>query len=57
MIFFADEGLDFPLVNSLRKSGYTVIYGAEDFQAATDEVILAEATKLNAILITKDKDY
>jgi predicted nuclease of predicted toxin-antitoxin system len=56
MIFFADEGLDFPLVDLLRKY-FTVIYAAEEMTGAPDEVILQQAFKNNCILITKDKDF
>ncbi len=52
---FADEGLDFPVVALLRKKGFTVIYAAEEFVAATDESLLRIATERNCILITKDK--
>ncbi|MBO9681855.1 MAG: DUF5615 family PIN-like protein [Flavisolibacter sp.] len=52
MIFFADEGLDAPMVELLRNEGYTVIYAAEEMKGATDVEILEKA-----VLITKDKDF
>ena len=54
---FADEGLDAPLVTLLRKEGYPVIYAAEEMSGASDTEILAKAKAVNAILITKDKDF
>lgn len=57
MIFFADEGLDAPFVELLRKEGHSVIYATEEMKGATDTEILAQAVAANAILITKDKDF
>jgi predicted nuclease of predicted toxin-antitoxin system len=57
MTFFADEGLDAPLVELLRKEEYTVIYAAEEMKGASDIEVLERAYEENAILITKDKDF
>jgi predicted nuclease of predicted toxin-antitoxin system len=57
MTFFADEGLDAPLVEWLRQDGFTVIYALEIMPGAPDEEILKKANSLQAILITKDKDF
>lgn len=57
MKFFADEGLDAPLVQLMRKEGYEVIYAAENMSGSTDEEVLAAAKDSNTILITKDKDF
>ena len=57
MTFLADEGLDFPVVALLRKNGFSVIYAAEEFVAASDDFLLQIAAKENYILITKDKDF
>ncbi|MGZ3846328.1 MAG: DUF5615 family PIN-like protein [Flavisolibacter sp.] len=57
MTFFADEGLDAPLVELLRQEKYTVIYAAEEMKGASDIEILERADKEKAILITKDKDF
>ncbi len=57
MTFLADEGLDFPVVEILRKNGFSVIYAAEEFVAASDDFLLQIAAKDNYILITKDKDF
>lgn len=57
MTFFADEGLDAPLVEWLRQKGFTVIYALQLMPGASDEEILQHANSLQAILITKDKDF
>ena len=41
MTFLADEGLDFPVVALLRKNGFSVIYAAEEFVAASDDFFTA----------------
>ncbi|MCZ2458199.1 MAG: DUF5615 family PIN-like protein [Chitinophagales bacterium] len=57
MNFFADEGLDYPLVNLLRQRNHKVFYAAEEMKSADDNEILKKANELNCILITKDKDF
>ena len=57
MKFFADEGLDFPLVTALRKKGFTVIYAAEDYISYTDKTLLEIAFSEDCLFITKDKDF
>lgn len=57
MIFFADEGLDAPIVDLLRSEGYTVIYAAEVMKGAGDSEILERASQEGAVLLTKDKDF
>ena len=57
MKFFADEGLDYPVVLELRKNGYEVIYAAEDYAGSSDTILLQKAFGLNCIFLTKDKDF
>lgn len=57
MIFFADEGLDTPLVLLLRKMGHEVQYALETMPGVPDEMIVREAANENAVLLTKDKDF
>ena len=57
MKFLADESLDYPLVELLRKNGYEVVYAAEFMSASDDETILHTANENASILITKDKDF
>lgn len=55
--FLADESVDFRLVKSLRVSEYDVEAVIETHAGITDEEVLELANKLNAILITEDKDF
>lgn len=57
MTFFADEGLDAPLVLLLRSMGHEVQYALETIPGVPDEMIVREAAKENAVLLTKDKDF
>ena len=57
MNFFADEGLDVPLVQALREAGFVLTHALETMRGTDDETILSTAVKLEAILITKDKDF
>lgn len=57
MNFFADEGLDAPVVIALRQAGFNVSYAAELHQGASDEIILASARNQDCIQLTKDKDF
>lgn len=57
MTFFADEGLDFPLVDLLRSKGHTVIYAVEEYAGAADEYLLTVAAQKKCIFLTKDKDF
>ncbi len=57
MTFFADEGLDLPVVAALRAKGFTVHYAAELLQGAPDEAILQMASSYGSVLLTKDKDF
>jgi cytosine/adenosine deaminase-related metal-dependent hydrolase len=47
--------LDLPVVVLLRKKGFTVIYAAEEYVAASDDALLQLAAERNCILITKIK--
>lgn len=55
--FFADEGVDNPLVIMLRQNGFSVKYAAEECIAFTDMDLLAIAKEKGCIFITKDKDF
>jgi predicted nuclease of predicted toxin-antitoxin system len=57
MIFFADEGVDFPVVQKLRSEGHAVLYVAEMDPGISDEKVLAVANDKNALLLTTDKDF
>lgn len=57
MTFFADESLDALMIELLREEGYTVFSATGEMKGSTDHQVLQRATKKNAILITKDKDF
>ena len=56
MNLLADEGVDKPIVDLLRASGFNVHYILETHQGAEDEVVLQIANQEARILITQDKD-
>ena len=57
MNFIADEGVDKPIVDTLRKAGFNVLYILETNQGADDELVLSIANKEKRILLTQDKDF
>ena len=57
MNFLVDEGVDAPIVRTLREKGHDVLYIAELDPGIDDEVILEQARNENRILITLDKDF
>lgn len=57
MNFLADEGVDFSVVQWLRRDGHEVLYVAEMAPGISDEKVLAAANDKNALLLTADKDF
>jgi predicted nuclease of predicted toxin-antitoxin system len=57
MNFVADEGVDRPIVESLRQGDHTVWYIAEMSPSISDETVLHLANEQEAVLITSDKDF
>jgi predicted nuclease of predicted toxin-antitoxin system len=57
MIFLADEGVDFPVVQRLRGDGHEVLYVAEMDPGISDEKVLVTANEKKALLLTADKDF
>jgi predicted nuclease of predicted toxin-antitoxin system len=57
MNFLADEGVDKPIVDLLRTSGFDVHYILETHPGSLDEVVLGIANEENRILLTQDKDF
>jgi len=57
MNLLADEGVDRQIVERLRQEGHHVVYIAEVEPGITDDVVLDRANKINALLITLDKDF
>jgi predicted nuclease of predicted toxin-antitoxin system len=57
LILLCDEGVDRPIVERLRADGLEVLYVAEMHPGLTDHVVLEEANRRGALLITADKDF
>ncbi|MDH5681780.1 MAG: DUF5615 family PIN-like protein [Spirochaetota bacterium] len=57
MTFVADENIDKPIVEELRKDGYNVLYIQEISPGITDDEVLQLVNYEKAILITSDKDF
>jgi len=57
MIILADESVDAPIVERLRRDGYTVESIAEMTPSVSDDIVLDRANRTNAILMTGDKDF
>ncbi len=57
MNLLADEGVDRPIVEQLRREGHSVFYIAEMSPGLDDDVILAQANAAKALLLTLDKDF
>ncbi|MCS6918316.1 MAG: DUF5615 family PIN-like protein [Fimbriimonadales bacterium] len=57
MRFFADEGIERLIVQSLRDAGYEVDWAVEIARGAEDDEIASLATQGKSILITNDKDF
>ncbi|MFZ1399423.1 MAG: DUF5615 family PIN-like protein [Candidatus Promineifilaceae bacterium] len=57
MNFVADEGIDRPIVESLRQEGHTIWYIAEMSPSISDEEVLHLANEQQADLLTSDKDF
>lgn len=57
MKFIADENIDRPIVELLRKFGYTVFYIQEMEPGITDEQVIQRANNESALLLTSDRDF
>ncbi|HRD67848.1 MAG TPA: DUF5615 family PIN-like protein [Candidatus Competibacter sp.] len=57
MKFVADESVDFPIVQRLRRDGHSVWAVAEMDSGISDEFVLDHANRQNAVLLTADKDF
>lgn len=57
MKLVADENLDRSVIQKLREAGHEVISVAEMEPGISDEVVLATANSVEAMLITEDKDF
>lgn len=57
MNFLADEGVDKPIVDLLRSSGFDVHFILETNQGADDDQVLEISNEEDRILLTQDKDF
>jgi predicted nuclease of predicted toxin-antitoxin system len=57
MNLLADESVDFPIVESLRADGHTVVAIAELSPSISDDAVLNIANEQNLLLVTGDKDF
>jgi predicted nuclease of predicted toxin-antitoxin system len=57
MNFVADEGVDWDIVDRLRKDGHQVWYVAEMAPSISDDAVLDIANRERALLLTADKDF
>ena len=57
MNLVADEGVDRPVVERLRRDGHNVVYVAELSPSAVDEEVLQQANARGAVLVTSNKDF
>jgi predicted nuclease of predicted toxin-antitoxin system len=54
---FADESVERPVVEHLRRDGHDVVYVAELAPGMIDDDVLQEANGRSAVLVTTDKDF
>jgi predicted nuclease of predicted toxin-antitoxin system len=57
MMLVADESVDRPIVERLRRDGHDTLYVAELSPSITDDEVLREANSRKALLLTEDKDF
>jgi predicted nuclease of predicted toxin-antitoxin system len=57
VILVADEGVDAPIVEALRRDGHEVHYVAEMDPGLRDEEVLETAVRRRALLVTSDKGF
>jgi predicted nuclease of predicted toxin-antitoxin system len=57
MRFLADESIEKPVVDELRRSGHDVLSIQERSPGVDDDTVLQLAVNDNRILITSDKDF
>ena len=57
MNVLADESVDGPIVESLRREGHRVQYVAEMEPELSDDAVLELANRDESLLLTADKDF
>jgi predicted nuclease of predicted toxin-antitoxin system len=53
----ADESVDRQIVDRLRQDGHQIMYVAEEQPGITDDIILGQANRQEAPLLTADKGF
>lgn len=57
MKFLADEDVDKPIVERLRRNGQVVLYVIEMEPGISDDEVIRRANEERALLLTADKDF
>jgi predicted nuclease of predicted toxin-antitoxin system len=57
MNFLADENVEKPVVDALRRDGHNVLYLCEITTRTIDDQLLQQANSESRILLTNDKDF
>jgi predicted nuclease of predicted toxin-antitoxin system len=57
MTFVADESVAVAIIDRLRAEGHTLEAIRDTARGSSDDVVLARANQLQAILLTEDKDF
>jgi len=57
MKFLADENVDSPIVERLRKDGHIILYVIEMEPGISDDEVIQRANQERAVLFTADKDF
>ena len=57
MRFFVDECLDRHVVQGLRSRGHDVVWVREGMRGEDDDVLLAQATADDRVMVTEDRDF
>ena len=57
MNLLADESVDAPIVERLRRDGHAVVFIAELAPGISDDEVLRMANDASAVLLTADKDF
>lgn len=57
MKFLADENVDKPIVEHLRKDSHEVLYVLEIEPSISDDEVIQRTNKERALLLTADKDF
>ena len=57
MKFLADENVDKPIVERLRRDGHVVLYVIEMEPSISDDEVIQRTNQERAVLLTADKDF